>query len=260
MIRAAELFSHMGLDPDLTDGGGWTSGPRSTAASSAPSWTPTRSSGRSRSGWPSTPTTGGGTSPRRSGATSCVGYGEVLRYHKDALGRLVSLEAGKILSEGLGEVQEMIDICDFAVGLSRQLYGRTIASERPGHRLMEVWHPIGPDRRDHRLQLPGRGLVVEHGDQPGVRQPRHLEAVREDAAHRGGLHRAAPPARRRRAGAPRAGPGRRRRPPRRAGAGRRRPDPAGQRHRQHADGTRARPTRRGPLRAHACSSSAATTP
>ena len=70
-------------------------------------------------------------------------YGEVLRYHKDALGKLVSLEAGKILSEGLGEVQEIIDICDLAVGLSRQLFGKTIASERPGHRLMEVWHPIG---------------------------------------------------------------------------------------------------------------------
>ncbi|MCB2100477.1 MAG: aldehyde dehydrogenase family protein, partial [Rhodobacterales bacterium] len=69
--------------------------------------------------------------------------GEELRAHKEALGRLVTLEAGKILSEGLGEVQEMIDICDFAVGLSRQLYGKTIASERPGHRMMETWHPAG---------------------------------------------------------------------------------------------------------------------
>ena len=67
-----------------------------------------------------------------------------LRRHKDALGRLVTIETGKILSEGRGEVQEMIDICDFAVGLSRQLYGRTIASERPGHRMMETWHPLGP--------------------------------------------------------------------------------------------------------------------
>jgi len=71
-------------------------------------------------------------------------FGEELRAHKDALGRLVTLEAGKILQEGLGEVQEMIDICDFAVGLSRQLYGLTIASERPGHRMMETWHPAGP--------------------------------------------------------------------------------------------------------------------
>jgi aldehyde dehydrogenase (NAD+) len=71
-------------------------------------------------------------------------FGEELRAHKAALGRLVTIEAGKILQEGLGEVQEMIDICDFAVGLSRQLYGLTIASERPGHRMMEQWHPLGP--------------------------------------------------------------------------------------------------------------------
>ncbi len=70
--------------------------------------------------------------------------GEELRAGKDALGAVVTLEAGKITSEGLGEVQEMIDICDFAVGLSRQLYGLTIASERPGHRMMETWHPLGP--------------------------------------------------------------------------------------------------------------------
>ncbi|HJV85907.1 MAG TPA: aldehyde dehydrogenase family protein [Noviherbaspirillum sp.] len=70
-------------------------------------------------------------------------FGEELRAHKEALGRLVTLEAGKILQEGLGEVQEMIDICDFAVGLSRQLYGLTIACERPGHRMMETWHPLG---------------------------------------------------------------------------------------------------------------------
>ena len=71
-------------------------------------------------------------------------FGEELRANKEALGRLVTLEAGKIVQEGLGEVQEMIDICDFAVGLSRQLYGLTIASERPGHRMMETWHPLGP--------------------------------------------------------------------------------------------------------------------
>ena len=69
--------------------------------------------------------------------------GQKLRQHKEALGLLVSLEAGKVRSEGLGEVQEMIDICDFAVGLSRQLHGLTIASERPGHRMMETWHPMG---------------------------------------------------------------------------------------------------------------------
>jgi aldehyde dehydrogenase (NAD+) len=69
--------------------------------------------------------------------------GELLREHKDDLGALVSIEAGKIRSEGLGEVQEMIDICDLAVGLSRQLFGLTIASERRGHRMMEQWHPLG---------------------------------------------------------------------------------------------------------------------
>jgi aldehyde dehydrogenase (NAD+) len=69
--------------------------------------------------------------------------GELLAEHKAELGTLVTIEAGKITSEALGEVQEMIDICEFAVGLSRQLYGKTIASERPGHRLMETWHPLG---------------------------------------------------------------------------------------------------------------------
>ncbi|NLE82804.1 MAG: aldehyde dehydrogenase family protein [Rhodococcus sp.] len=69
--------------------------------------------------------------------------GQLLTEHKDDLAELVTLEAGKITSEALGEVQEMIDICEFAVGLSRQLYGRTMASERPGHRLMETWHPLG---------------------------------------------------------------------------------------------------------------------
>ncbi|CAD5377918.1 Aldehyde dehydrogenase family protein [Pseudomonas sp. OF001] len=70
-------------------------------------------------------------------------FGEVLREHKADLAELVSWEAGKITQEGLGEVQEMIDICDFAVGLSRQLYGLTIASERPGHHMRESWHPLG---------------------------------------------------------------------------------------------------------------------
>jgi aldehyde dehydrogenase (NAD+) len=70
-------------------------------------------------------------------------FGEELRKAKADLGRLVSIEVGKITSEGLGEVQEMIDICDFAVGLSRQLYGLTIATERADHRMMETWHPLG---------------------------------------------------------------------------------------------------------------------
>ena len=70
-------------------------------------------------------------------------FAEELRQHKDTLGALVTLESGKIYQEGLGEVQEMIDICDFAVGLSRQLYGLTMPSERPGHRMAETWHPMG---------------------------------------------------------------------------------------------------------------------
>ena len=69
--------------------------------------------------------------------------GELLSEHKADVAELVTIEAGKIRSESLGEVQEAIDICDFAVGLSRQLDGRTMPSERPGHRLMETWHPLG---------------------------------------------------------------------------------------------------------------------
>ncbi|SOC82074.1 aldehyde dehydrogenase (NAD+) [Ensifer adhaerens] len=80
--------------------------------------------------------------PRRGELVRLLG--EELRAAKTELGALVTLEAGKITSEGLGEVQEMIDICDFAVGLSRQLYGLTIASERPGHKMTETWHPMGP--------------------------------------------------------------------------------------------------------------------
>lgn len=80
--------------------------------------------------------------PRRGELVRLLG--EVLRENKEALAKLVTLECGKILEEGRGEVQEMIDICDFAVGLSRQLYGLTIASERPGHAMREYWHPIGP--------------------------------------------------------------------------------------------------------------------
>ncbi len=80
--------------------------------------------------------------PRRGELVRLIG--EALRAEKANLGALVTLECGKILQEGLGEVQEMIDICDFAVGLSRQLYGLTIASERAGHSMRETWHPMGP--------------------------------------------------------------------------------------------------------------------
>jgi aldehyde dehydrogenase (NAD+) len=80
--------------------------------------------------------------PQRGEVVRQIGL--ALREHKSDLGMLVTLETGKIKSEGLGEVQEMIDMCDFAVGLSRQLYGLTIASERPNHRMFEQWHPLGP--------------------------------------------------------------------------------------------------------------------
>ncbi|MDR3712012.1 MAG: aldehyde dehydrogenase family protein [Puia sp.] len=79
--------------------------------------------------------------PRRGEIVRQIG--EALRYYKELLGKLVSYEMGKSLQEGLGEVQEMIDICDFAVGLSRQLHGLTMHSERPGHRMYEQWHPLG---------------------------------------------------------------------------------------------------------------------
>nr|NUR36449.1 aldehyde dehydrogenase family protein [Sphingomonas sp.] len=80
--------------------------------------------------------------PRRGELVRLLG--ETLREAKPLLAKMITLEAGKIIQESLGEVQEMIDICDFAVGLSRQLYGLTIASERPNHRMMEQWHPLGP--------------------------------------------------------------------------------------------------------------------
>ena len=80
--------------------------------------------------------------PRRGELVRLLG--EELRAAKQPLGRLVTIETGKILAEGLGEVQEMIDVCDFATGLSRQLHGLTIASERPGHAMRETWHPLGP--------------------------------------------------------------------------------------------------------------------
>src|SRR5450631_2328949 len=80
--------------------------------------------------------------PKRGEVVKAIG--DELRRNKQALAELVTLEMGKSLREGLGEVQEMIDICDFAVGLSRQLYGLTMGSERADHRLMEQWHPIGP--------------------------------------------------------------------------------------------------------------------
>ena len=79
--------------------------------------------------------------PQRGGLVRA--FGDKVRQHKPTLGRLVTIETGKILQEGLGEVQEVVDICEFALGLSRQLYGLAIATERPDHKLLETWHPLG---------------------------------------------------------------------------------------------------------------------
>ena len=111
-------------------------------------------------------------------------FGLLLREHKDALGTLVSLENGKIKAEGDGEVQEMIDIADFAVGQSRMLYGKTMHSERPAAPDVRAVASARRRRRHHRVQLPGRGLGVERPARCGVRQRDRLEAVAEDAARR----------------------------------------------------------------------------
>ena len=118
-------------------------------------------------------------------------FGELLREHLDDLATLVSVEVGKITSEARGEVQEMVDICDYAVGLSRQLFGRTMTSERPGPPADGDLAPARRGRRDLGVQLPGRGLVVEHRHRPGVRRHRGLEAVGAGAAVRARLVRPA---------------------------------------------------------------------
>ena len=116
-------------------------------------------------------------------------YAAVLRENKVALGALVTLEVGKIREEAEGEVQEMIDICDFAVGLSRQLYGRTIQSERPAHRLMEQWHPLGPVGVISAFNFPvavwawNAGLALVCGD-PVVWKPSEKAPLCAFACHR----------------------------------------------------------------------------
>ncbi len=141
---AAEILSACGLEPAALSGGSLAvHSPIDGARIAALEPTPVKDipAIRARSVaafevWRKVP------APRRGELVRLLG--EELRAAKEALGALVTLEAGKITSEGLGEVQEMIDICDFAVGLSRQLYGLTIASERPGHVMRETWHPLGP--------------------------------------------------------------------------------------------------------------------
>ena len=137
---------------------------------------------RRRSRAPRPPSSPGGRCRHPAEASSCGSSARSCAPPRSDLGRLVTIEAGKIVSEGLGEVQEMIDICDFAVGLSRQLHGLTIATERPGHRMMETWHPLGVCGVITRLQLPGRGLVVERGARLRLRQSGRVEALGKDAA------------------------------------------------------------------------------
>ena len=189
--------------------------------------------------------------PRRGELVRLLG--EELRAHKAALGRLVSIEAGKILSEAQGEVQEMIDICDFAVGLSRQLYGLTIASERPEHRMMETWHPLGVTGIITAFNFPDRGVGVERRHRAGLRRRLRVEAVREDPADRAGdgrplQARRSPFRRPGRRGARRPHATRHRRS--RGGGGHRRspPGPAGLGHRLDGHGPRGRAPAGGPLR------------
>src|ERR1700757_2949453 len=139
MAEATALLSRIGVSPDRYSGGTLTARSPIDGALLAqlPLTAPDEAAARIEQAhlayiaWRLVP------APRRGELVRLLG--EELRRSKDDLGRLVSIEAGKILSEGLGEVQEMIDICDFAVGLSRQLYGLTIATERGEHRMMESW-------------------------------------------------------------------------------------------------------------------------
>jgi aldehyde dehydrogenase (NAD+) len=140
--QAAELLGRLGVSDDLRVGDLITKTPidgselaRLPNTSPAEVATAVASAHKAFLAWRSLP------APRRGELVRLVG--EELRANQDDLAALVTLEAGKIRSEGLGEVREMIDICDFAVGLSRQLHGLTIVSERPEHRMMEQWHPLG---------------------------------------------------------------------------------------------------------------------
>jgi len=144
LLPASVILANAGLSAEATTGGTLTvTSPIDGAAIAAVTETPLsempaiiRRANEAFAAWRTVP------APRRGELVRLLG--EELRAAKESLGMLVTLEAGKIVSEGLGEVQEMIDICDFAVGLSRQLYGLTIASERPGHVMRETWHPLGP--------------------------------------------------------------------------------------------------------------------
>ncbi|MGJ7518891.1 L-piperidine-6-carboxylate dehydrogenase [Variovorax sp. LT1P1] len=141
--EVAELLQRLGVPRDACIGGSLpvrspVTGEQIAAVAETSAAQATEAIGRAHAAylqWRNVP------APRRGELVRLLG--EELRLHKADLGRLVTLEAGKVPSEGAGEVQEMIDICDFAVGLSRQLYGLTIATERAEHRMMETWHPLG---------------------------------------------------------------------------------------------------------------------
>jgi len=120
--------------------------------------------------------------PRRGAIIREIG--DELRKYKQDLGTLVSLEMGKSIQEGLGEVQEMIDVADFAVGLSRQLYGLTMPSERPPASHVRAVASARRNRRHHRLQLPGRSLVLERPHCGSLRRLCSLETIAGNAAHR----------------------------------------------------------------------------
>ena len=141
--RARDLFHSLGLDPNLLEQGDLSVTTPIDGSEIARIHTDSANSASEKIqkaadafvSWRVTP------APKRGDLIRLLA--EELRAHKEDLGALVTLESGKIYPEGLGEVQEMIDICDFAVGLSRQLYGLTMPSERPGHRMAETWHPMG---------------------------------------------------------------------------------------------------------------------
>ena len=184
-------------------------------------------------------------------------FGNLVRDHLDDLATLISVEVGKITAEARGEVQEVIDVCDFAVGLSRQLYGRSIASERPAHRLTETWQPLGPVGVVTAFNFPAAVWAWNAAIALVARGPGGVEAEPVDAAHRARLRRAAATGAAERAA--RSRPGRARRRRRGGGDGRRRSPAVAQRHRLDGDGRGARPARRRRASGGACWSSAGTT-
>ena len=141
--------------------------------------------------------------PRRSAARSSSASARCSAEHKADIAELVTIEAGKIPSEALGEVQEMIDICDFAVGLSRQLEGRTMPSERPEPPPDGDVASARRRRGDLGLQFPRRRVVLEHRDRARMRRQRRLEALADDAADLDGVLGAARPRRARSPARPR---------------------------------------------------------